>query len=82
MVNMKNMHNIKRLIKLYKNKLLYFEGNCLKLNDLERLMFRSAKMIMLLANKQTDNDTEEDAKTFMKVMDGNKKVFYIIRTKR
>ena len=72
--------NMKRLLKLYKNKLFYFEGDCLKLNDLERVMFRSAKMIMLLANKQTDNDTEEDAKTIMQAM-AIKKHFMLLEQK-
>ena len=72
--------NMKRLIKLYKNKLFYFEGDCLKLNDLERVMFRNAKMIMLLANKQTDNDTEEDAKTIMQAM-AIKKHFMLLEQK-
>jgi len=72
--------NMKRLIKLYKNKLFYFEGDCLKLNDLERVMFRRAKMIMLLANKQTDNDTEEDAKTIMQAM-AIKKHFMLLEQK-
>ena len=72
--------DMKRLIKLYKNKLFYFEGDCLKLNDLERVLFRKAKMIMLLANKQTDNDTEEDAKTIMQAM-AIKKHFMLLEQK-
>ena len=60
--------DIKQLMKLYKNKLFYFEGDCFNLNDLERVMFRKAKMIILLANKQTDNDTEEDDKTIIRAM--------------
>ena len=31
-------------------------------------MFRKTKMIILLANKQTDNDTEEDDKTIIRAM--------------
>ena len=60
--------DMKQLMKLYKNKLFYFEGDCFNLNDLERVMFRKAKMIILLANKQTDNDTEEDDKTIIRAM--------------
>ena len=73
--------DMKRLLKLYKNKLFYFEGDCLKLNDLERVMFRKAKMIMLLANKQTDNDTEEDAKTIIQAM-AIKKHFLLLEKKK
>ena len=60
--------DMKQLLKLYKNRLFYFEGNCFNLNDLERVMFRKTKMIILLANKQTDNDTEEDDKTIIRAM--------------
>ena len=60
--------DMKQLLKLYKNKLFYFEGDCFNLNDLERVMFRKTKMIILLANKQTDNDTEEDDKTIIRAM--------------
>ena len=59
---------MKQLLKQYQNKLFYFEGDCLKLNDLERLMFHKSKMIILLANKQTDNDTEEDGKTEIRAL--------------
>jgi hypothetical protein len=43
-------------------------------------MFRKAKMIMLLANKQTDNDTEEDAKTIIQAM-AIKKHFLLLEQK-
>ena len=60
--------DMKQLMKLYNNKLFYFEGDCFNLNDLERVMFRKSKMIILLANKQTDNDNEEDDKTIIRAM--------------
>ena len=60
--------DMKRLLQKYQNKLFYFEGDCLKLNDLERCQFRNAKMIMLLCNKQTDDPSEEDSKTIIQAM--------------
>ena len=39
---------MKKLMQKYQNKLFYFEGDCLKFNDLERCMFDKAKTIMLL----------------------------------
>ncbi len=59
---------MKRLLNKYNNKLFFLEGDCLKLNDLERCMFRHAKMIMLLCNKQTDDPYTEDSKTIMQAM--------------
>ena len=59
---------MKRLLNKYNNKLFFLEGDCLKLNDLERCMFRDAKMIMLLCNKQTDDPYTEDSKTIMQAM--------------
>ena len=67
--------DMEQLLKIYKNRLFYFEGDCLNLNDLERVMFRKSKMIILLANKQTDNDTEEDDKTIIRAM--NIKKFFM-----
>ena len=59
---------MKKLMQRYQNKLFYFEGDCLKFNDLERCMFHKAKMIMLLCNKQSDDSSAEDAKTIIQAM--------------
>ncbi len=59
---------MKKLMQKYQNKLFYFEGDCMKLNDLERCLFHRAKMIMLLCNKQSDDSAAEDAKTIIQAM--------------
>ena len=60
--------NMKSLLQEYPNKLFYFEGDPLKLNDLQRCQFRNASMIMLLCNKQTDDSAAEDSKTIIQAM--------------
>ena len=59
---------MKQLLKQYQNKLFYFEGDCLKLNDLERVMFHKSKMIILFSDKQAANDSEEDEKTEIRAL--------------
>ena len=59
---------MKSLLQEYPNKLFYFEGDPLKLNDLQRCQFRNASMIMLLCNKQTDDSAAEDSKTIIQAM--------------
>jgi hypothetical protein len=59
---------MKSLLQKYQNKLFYFEGDPLKLNDLQRCQFKSASMIMLLCNKQTDDSSAEDSKTIIQAM--------------
>ena len=56
---------MEELLKLYKNKLYYLEGDPLKFNDLQRCQFREANMIMLLCNKQAADSSAEDTKTII-----------------
>ena len=60
--------NMKTLLQIYQNKLFYFEGDPLKINDLKRCQFKDASMIMLLCNKQTDDSSAEDSKTIIQAM--------------
>ena len=59
---------MEELLKLYKNKLYYLEGNPLKFNDLQRCQFKKANMIMLLCNKQAADSSAEDTKTIIMAM--------------
>ena len=61
-------NHMEELLKLYKNKLFYLEGNPLKFNDLQRCQFKKANMIMLLCNKQAADTTAEDTKTIIMAM--------------
>ena len=56
---------MEELLKLYKNKLYYLEGDPLKFNDLQRCQFKEANMIMLLCNKQAADSSAEDTKTII-----------------
>ena len=56
---------MEELLKLYKNKLYYLEGDPLKFNDLQRCQFKKANMIMLLCNKQAADSSAEDTKTII-----------------
>ena len=56
---------MEELLKLYKNKLYYLEGDPLKFNDLQRCQFKQANMIMLLCNKQAADSSAEDTKTII-----------------
>ena len=67
---------MKKLIEQYRNKLFYIEGDCGKLNDLERCLFHKSQMIMLLCNQQSINPNEEDKHTIKKAMEIKK---YLIR---
>lgn len=58
-------NSMEELLKMYKNKLYYLEGNPLKFNDLQRCQFKKANMIMLLCNKQASDSTAEDTKTII-----------------
>ena len=61
-------NSMEELLKLYKNKLYYLEGNPLKFNDLQRCQFKKANMIMLLCNKQAADSSAEDTKTIIMAM--------------
>ena len=61
-------NSMEELLKLYKNKLYYIEGDPLKFNDLQRCQFKKANMIMLLCNKQAADTTAEDTKTIIMAM--------------
>lgn len=61
-------NNIKSLLQEYQNKLFYFEGDPLKMHDLQRCQFKNANMIVLLCNKQTDDSSAEDSKTIIQAM--------------
>ena len=69
-------NNMEELLKLYKNKLFYLEGNPLKFNDLQRCQFKKANMIMLLCNKQAADSSAEDTKTIIMAM-AIKNFFYM-----
>ena len=61
-------NSMEELLKLYKNKLYYIEGDPLKFNDLQRCQFKKANMIMLLCNKQAADTSAEDTKTIIMAM--------------
>ena len=61
-------NSMEELLKLYKNKLFYLEGDPLKFNDLQRCEFKKANMIMLLCNKQAEDTNSEDTKTIIMAM--------------
>lgn len=58
----------KLLLQQYPNKLYYFEGDPIKESDLKRCQFKSAKSIIVLCNKQTDDCNAEDSKTILQAM--------------